>query len=110
MILHLLVDVEVCGRRRIESGQKFVHHDQQFHLPRLVDELLLGLLLERLGLLTAQHLGVDVVLAQPFGQPFATFLAFDVARRRLVRRDDRAFACQIGLVEQLKEFAGLVDA
>ena len=53
MILHLLVDVEVCGRRRIESGQKFVHHDQQFHLPRLVDELLLGLLLERLGLLTA---------------------------------------------------------
>ena len=42
------VDVEIGGRRRVEAGQQLVHHDQQLHLPRLVDELLLRLLLELL--------------------------------------------------------------
>ena len=72
MVAHLLVDVEVGGRRRIEAGQQLVHHDQQLHLPRLVDELLLHLLLELLDLVdgrlrrlvepVGQHLLVDVVL------------------------------------------------
>ena len=75
--LHLLVDVEVGGRRRVEAGQQLVHHDQQLHLPRLFDELLLHRLLElldpvdrllrRLVEPVGQHLLVDVVLPQLLG-------------------------------------------
>ena len=43
VVAHLLVDVEIGGRRRVEAGQQLVHHDQQLHLARLVDELLLHL-------------------------------------------------------------------
>ena len=48
VVLHLLVDVEVGGGGRIEAGQQLVHHDQQLHLPRFVDEFLLDLFLELL--------------------------------------------------------------
>jgi hypothetical protein len=51
VVLHLLVDVEVGRRRRVETGEELVHHDEQLHLPGLVDEALLYLLLELVGLI-----------------------------------------------------------
>ena len=56
MVLHLLVDVEVGGRRRVEAGQELVHDDQQLHLPGLLDEALLHLLLELLDLVHRRRL------------------------------------------------------
>ena len=38
VVLHLLVDVEIGGARRVEAGQQLVDHDQQPHLAGLVDE------------------------------------------------------------------------
>ena len=90
VVAHLLVDVEAGGRGRVEAGQELVHHDEQLHLARLFDELLLYRLLERLDLVhrrlgrlvepVCQHPFVDVVLPQPFRQPLAAFLALDVGR------------------------------
>ena len=50
VVAHLLVDVEVGGRRRVEAGQQLVDDDQQPHLARVVDEPLLDVLLELLDL------------------------------------------------------------
>ena len=90
MVAHLLVDVEIGGRGSVEAGQKLVHHDQELHLTRLLDELLLDLLLELLCLVhggfwrlvepVGKHLLVDVVLPQSLGQSLAAFLALDVGR------------------------------
>ena len=88
MILHLLVDVEVRCRGRIEARQQLVHDDQQLHLPRFFDELLFDRLLEILdsvhGLVfgfvepVGEHFAVDVVLPQLLGQALAGLFAFDV--------------------------------
>ena len=64
VVPHLLVDVEIGGRGRIEAGEQLVHHDQQLHLPRLVDEFLLHLLLELLDLVD----GLLRRLVEPVGQ------------------------------------------
>ena len=120
VVLHLLVDVEVGGARRVEAGQQLVDHDQQPHLAGLLDEPLLDLLLELLDLghrlvgrlveVVGQHLAVDVVLAQPLGRALAGVFLGDVAGLRLVAGDDGALALEAGLAEQLVELAGLVDA
>ena len=36
VILHGLVDVEIGTGRRIEAGQQFIHHHQQFHVLRVL--------------------------------------------------------------------------
>ena len=120
MVLHVLVDVEVGGRRRVEAGQQLVHDDQQLHLPGLLDEALLHLLLELLHLvhrrlfglveMRGEHLPVDLVLPQPLGQPLAALLALDVRRLWPVGGDDGALPRQVGLLEHLEEAARRVDA
>ena len=57
VVLHLLVDVEVRGRRGVEAGEQLVHHDQELHLPGLVHEPPLDLLLELVGLVHGLVLG-----------------------------------------------------
>ena len=96
MILHLLVDVEIGRRRRVKAGQQFIHHDQQLHLPRFVDEFLFDGLFKLFGSVdrlvriflepVGQHLFVDVVLPQFFGQPIAGFFALGVAKETAGRR------------------------
>ena len=90
VIAHLLVDVEIGGRWRVKAGQELVHNDQELHLSRLFHELLFDLFLKRFGVFAAEHLIVNVVLLQLLGQSFAGFLALDIGRRRLVRRNDGA--------------------
>ena len=55
---------------RVKAGQQLIYHDQQLHLPRLLDEALLHFLLELLDLahrrvfrlveVPRDHLTVDV--------------------------------------------------
>ncbi|MNE14656.1 hypothetical protein D3C80_1075440 [compost metagenome] len=99
MVTHLLVDVEVGRGRRVEAGQQLVHHDEQAHLPWLLDETLLHLLLEGLRVFVAQHLVVDGVLTQLLGQPFTGCLALDVGRRWLVAGDDGALVTHARFAE-----------
>ena len=120
VVLHLLVDVQVGGARRVEAGQQLVDDDEQPHLARVLDEALLDLVLELLDLghrlvgrlveVVGQHLAVDLVLAQPLGGAVAGVLLGDVAGLRRVGGDDGALALEAGLAEQLVELAGLVDA
>ena len=62
VVLHGLVDVEIGAARRIEAGEQLVHHDEQPHVRRLLDEQLLHLILVGFGLGLA-GLGVDVLRA-----------------------------------------------
>ncbi len=92
VVLHLFVNVEKRRRGRIEAGQQFVHDDDQLQLIRLLDEFLFHRQLELLNLFDGfffrliepvrQHLFVNVVLPEFFGQPFAAFFAFDGGSRR----------------------------
>ena len=120
VILHLLVDVEIRCGRGIETGQQLVHDDQELHLPGLVDEPPLDLLLELLGFVhrlvlgltevVRQHLSVDVVFQQLLGQALACFFSLDVACSGTIGGDDGAPVLQSGPTECLEEAAGRVDA
>ena len=108
MIAHLFINIEIRGGRSVETCQQFIHHDQQFHLTRFIDKQLLYLLLEGLHILAVQHLFVDLILLELFGQPLAAFLALDVAGVVLIGCDDGAFMKAMRN-EQLVEFAGLIN-
>ena len=119
MVLHPLVDVQIGGRRGIEAGEQLVHDDQELHLPGLVHEAPLDLLLELLGPVhglvrglvevVREHLPVDVVLEEFLGEPLARLFALDVPCGRAVGGDDGAPVLQFGLPERLEEAAGRVD-
>ena len=53
VILHPLVDVKVGTRRRIESGEQFIHNDKELHVCRLLYEFALCFLFKFL------HLGLN---------------------------------------------------
>jgi len=120
VVAHGLVDVEIGGRRRVESREQLVDDDEELHLPGLMDELRLHRLLEllspgdrflsRLVEPLREHLLVDVVLAELFRESLAGFLALDIRSVGTVRGDDRALAGQFRLSEQLVDLACLVDA
>src|ERR1019366_1542920 len=120
VIAHLLVDIEICCRRRIKAGQELVHHDQQLHLAWLFDELLFHFLLEGLNLIRRsflrlvkplrKHPSIYVELAQSLCQPFAALFALDLCGIRPIRGNNCAFAFQVRLLEKLVELASLVDA
>ena len=104
----------------VEAGEQLVHDDQQLHLPGLVYEAPLDLLLELVGLVhgrvlgfaevVGEHLPVDVVLEELLGEPFAGLFARDVRCGRAVGGDDGAPVLQLGPAERLEETAGRVDA
>ena len=102
VVTHLLVDVEVGGRGRIKAGEQLVHHDQELHLARFVNELLFHLLFNALGLGDGpvralvepfgQHLPIHRVLQELVGHTLARGLALGVGHARCVTGDDGAFA------------------
>jgi hypothetical protein len=104
----------------IEASEQLVHHDQQFHLPGLVDEAFLCLLLELLHLVhrrlfrfievRRQHLSIDLIASQLLSQTLAALLALDVRGRRPIGSDDGTLTGQISLLEHLEKAAGGVDA
>ena len=53
--LHFLVKVEIGCRRRIETSEQLVHHNQQFHRAWVIDKLFLCPCLKLLGGLVAKH-------------------------------------------------------
>src|ERR1700687_5433017 len=53
MVLHVPINVEVGRRRGVKARKKLIHHDQELHLPRLLDEVLLSIALKVLGGLPA---------------------------------------------------------
>ena len=120
VVLHVLVDVEAGCGRSVEAGQELVDNDEELHPARFVYETLLHLLLERLDLLhrrifglvemRSEHLAVGAVLEEPLGESFSGLLSLDVRRCRPIRGDDRALARQTGLLKQVEEAAGRVDA
>ena len=59
MILHRLVDIEICAWWRIEASEQLVHHDQQLHGGGFFGEQPFGPLLVGLGLGHAR-LGFDI--------------------------------------------------
>ncbi len=109
VVAHLLVDVEVGGRWRIEAGEQLVHHDQELHLPRLMDELLLHLFLELFHLAdcalcwliepVGQHLAIDAVLEQVVRLTCAGLLALGISNTGGVAGDDGALALEFTLGE-----------
>ena len=119
MVAHLLVDVEVGGRRRVKTSQQLVHHDQQFHLTRLVDEFLLHrqFKLVRLGLRrlwwlakpVRQHLPVHPVLEQVVGITRARGLALGIRHVGRIATHNSAFTLQLGFAEQLVVLAGFIN-
>ena len=40
VILHLLINVKISSRWCIKTGEKFVYHDEKFHLRKLFNEIL----------------------------------------------------------------------
>ena len=118
MVLHGLVDVQVRAGRCIKAGQQLVHHDQQAHVGRLLDEQSLGLVfvgfrlgLAWLGLHIAQQLGIGVVGELLVGLcAGANLFQRHILGLRVVRGDDRAPALEQRLLKQREVFAGLVDA
>src|SRR5450755_899136 len=120
VVAHGLVDVQVGGGRGVKAGQQFVDYDQQAHLPGMLDETVLDVLLELLDLVhdrvgrlievIGQHLPVDLVLPQLLGQACAGILLRDVAWLRLVAGDDCTLASEPGLAEQVVDRTCLVDA
>ena len=119
MIGHLLVDVEIGGRRRIKTGQQFVHHNQQPHLARLFDKALLDLLLKFLDQrgrvlfafieILRQHLAIDLVLGKRLGLPRAGLFPLDHAGIRLIAGHNGALATKAMGAEHLVAFASLID-
>ena len=118
VVLHRLVDVEVGAGRRVEAGQQLVHHHQQLHVRRLLDEQRLGPLLvglglghARLGVDVLQQLGVGVVDELLVGLGVgAGLLQGHVLRLRVVGGHHRALALERRLLEQREVLARLVDA
>ena len=120
VVAHLLGDVEIGRGRGVKAGQQLIHHDQEFHPPRLFDESLFHLLFESLHFVhycvfrrvevRREHLSVNVVLAQFLGEALAGHLALDVRYGRFVRRDDGAFARQVGSLKYVEEAASRIDA
>ena len=98
MISHLFIDVKVGRRRRIETGQQLVHDNQQPHPTRLLDKALFDRFLKHLHPLASlilalaekvrQHLAIDMVFRQLFGQPRTGRLSFDVTGIGLIAGDD----------------------
>ena len=119
MIGHLFIDVKVGRRRRIETGQQLVHDNQQPHPTRLLDKALFDRFLKLLHPLASlilalaekvrQHLAIDMVFRQLFGQPSTGRLSFDVTGIRLIAGDDGTLVSKSCLTEQLIAFASLID-
>ena len=66
MVLHLFVDVEIGRRWRVKAGQQLIYHDQELHLPRLVDKALFYLLLKALDLVHGRFFRLVEVRRQHF--------------------------------------------
>ena len=66
VVFHLLVDVEIGCGRRVKACQQLVNHDQQLHLRRMFDKLLLRPFLEIFGRLVAAHGKIHPVLVLGF--------------------------------------------
>ena len=71
VVTHLFVDIQVGSRRRIESGEQFIHDDQQFHICRMLYEFLLRPRFELFGRAVADHSFVDFVFGKIFRFAFA---------------------------------------
>ncbi len=118
MVLHRLVDVEVGAAGRVETGEQFVHHDEQPHVGRLLDEQALGLVLvgfgiglAGLGLHRLEKIGVEVEEKLFVGfRVRACLLLGDVLGLRVVGSDDGTAALERGFLEQLVVAGRLVDA
>ena len=110
MVSHRLINIQISGRRSIKACQQLVHHDQQFHLFRLLDKLFLDLFFKCLRVFSTQHLHVDLVLLHSLGLAIITYgFSANITHRWFVRSHDGALALQLGLLEQFIEFARLID-
>ena len=110
MISHRLINIQISGRRSIKACQQLVHHDQQFHLFRLLDKLFFDLFFKCFWVFSTQHLHVDFVLFHRLGLAIITYgFSANIAHRRFVRSHDGALPLQLGLLEQFIEFARLVN-
>ena len=109
MILHGFVDIEIGGRGGVKAGEQLIDDDQQPHLPRLFDKGRLGRGLKGFGRLAVQHLLINGILFEPFGQPFARLFAFDVGGGGGIGGDNGALG-QALLLKEFIELARLVDA
>ena len=56
-----------------------------------------------------QHLAVDGILVEPFGQSFPSLFPLDVGRRRLVAGNNGAFPGQICSLKHIVDLTGLID-
>ncbi len=118
VVLHGFVDVEIGAGRRVEAGEQLVHHDQQLHVGRFLDEqrfrpffVGFGLGHARPGVHVLQQFGVGVVDELLVGLGVgAGFLPRHVPRLRVVGGDHRALALERGLLEQDEILARLVNA
>ena len=110
MISHRLINIQISGMRSIKACQQLVHHDQQFHLFRLLDKLFLDLFFECLRVFSTQHFHIDLVLLHSLSLAIIPYrFGANIAHRRLVRSHDGALPLQLGLLEQFIEFARLID-
>ena len=94
MVLHLFVYVKIGSRWRINPRQQLVHHNQQFHLPRLIHKFLAHLPLKffRFGYgcfrrfikPCRHHLLIGFILFQFLRIPFAAVFPLQIRRRRSI--------------------------
>lgn len=86
MIVHLLIYIEISGRRSVKASEEFVYHYEEFKLPGLLNELSLCCLLELFDTIyrfvgvfvepVRQHLAVGIILFDVIRFALATFFSF----------------------------------
>ena len=117
VVLHGFVDVEVGAGWCIKACQQLVHYHQQFHVGRLPDEQVLGVLLVGLGfrhawfgsdVLEQLGVGVEDKLLVGFGVGTGFLLGY-ILRMRVVGGHHRALPLERCLLEQGEILGRLVD-
>ena len=118
MIVHGLVNIQICAGRCIEAGQQLVYHDQQLHIIGFFDEFLLCCLFKFLDpfgntalvrsviRVNADHLQINAVFFVCVGFLIITdCFGAQIADAGFIGGNDRALA-EIFLLEQFIVLAG----
>ena len=110
MVHDFAIQVQVCGRRCVKTGEQFVHDDEEFHFSRTVDELVLGPGFILFRGAVSHHLFGPLVFVLLFG--LLTFVCKAVGERdvRDVTGHYSAVILEVFIAEKVPIFVCLVNA